>query len=130
MDWRPQPVLPHVYGREGRLRAMFKQLIDNALDALDGRRGARELHIVTAAEEDALRVVIEDTGPGIPEDLRYKVFEPFFTTKRGGGSRAGMGLPMVQDVINEHAGTLEIDGEFSQGCRIILRLPLQADAVE
>jgi nitrogen fixation negative regulator NifL len=126
VDWQPAPVLPVVTGREQRLRAMIKQLIDNAADAMT-QRGIerRELRIATTATSDSLVLSVEDTGPGIPEDQRLKVFEPFFTTKGGRGGRAGMGLPMVQDVVNEHAGTVEIDPGYRGGCRIQVRLPLR-----
>jgi nitrogen fixation negative regulator NifL len=126
VEWQPAPVLPVVTGREQRLRAMIKQLIDNAADAMT-QRGIerRELRIATRAGSDSLVLSVEDTGPGIPEDRRLKVFEPFFTTKGGRGGRAGMGLPMVQEVVNEHAGTVEIDPAYREGCRIQVRLPLR-----
>ena len=67
---------------------------------------------------------VEDTGPGIPDDLRLKIFEPFFTTKKS-NNRAGMGLSMVQDVVNEYAGTLEIDPAYTDGARFIVTLPIR-----
>jgi signal transduction histidine kinase len=64
-----------------------------------------------------IKVVIEDTGPGIPESLRFKIFEPFFTTKK---RRAGMGLATVQETVNLHAGTIHIDPHYTRGCRFII----------
>jgi len=72
-----------------------------------------------------LTVTIEDTGPGIPEALRLKVFEPFFTTKGAAGRRAGMGLPLVQEMVNEHAGTIGIDPTYTEGCRFRVQFPLR-----
>jgi nitrogen fixation negative regulator NifL len=126
VDWIPEPVLPPLLGYENRLRSLFKQLVDNAIDAMAGvRGGARELHLRTEAVDQSLIVTIEDTGPGIPEAQRLKVFEPFFTTKGAAGRRAGMGLPMVQEVVNEHSGTIEIDPTYTEGCRFRVRFPLR-----
>jgi nitrogen fixation negative regulator NifL len=127
VDWKPAPVLPAVQGREGRLRGMFKQLVDNALDAMDNNRlKLRELRIVTGTQEDAVLVVIEDTGSGVPNDLMLKIFEPFFTTK-GGPNRTGMGLAMVQEVVNEHRGMISVDPDYAEGCRFCVLLPLRQD---
>ena len=101
VDWRPEPMLPAITARASRLRGMFKQLLDNALDAMESQRGEpRELRIVTSVREQQIAVVIEDTGPGIPPDLHWRVFEPFFTTKRS-ATHVGLGLAMVQEVVNE-----------------------------
>ena len=126
VDWQPTPVLPKLLGRESQLRGMFKQLIDNALDAMDEKSLVRrELNVITAQPAtDVLQVVIEDSGPGIAEDLRVKVFEPFFSTKGKGGKRAGMGLVMVQQVVNDHYGSINILTSEKGGCRVVLEFPL------
>ena len=130
VDWQPALDLPPMTGREGLLRGMFKQLVDNAVDALEEQdAGLRELRIVTARDGDELEVLISDSGPGIPDPLRLKVFEPFFTTKTSAG-HAGTGLGMAQDIVNEHAGTLHIDPDFRQGCRVSVRLPVQHQPIE
>ncbi|HWP00362.1 MAG TPA: nitrogen fixation negative regulator NifL [Methylococcus sp.] len=145
VDWQPTPVLPTIMAMENRLRAMFKQLIENAIDAMSrthrqgsrfGRgapaggepgtagiqgRKPRELRLATRVEADSILVTIEDTGPGIPKELHTKVFEPFFTTKGASGRQAGMGLAMVQDVVNQHAGMILIDPDYSEGCRFRLK---------
>ena len=125
IDWQPAMTLPLVSGRAKRLRSMFKQLIDNAIDAMsEGKRQERSLLIKTDAGEHELAIIVQDSGPGIPEHLHTRVFEPFFTTKGSSGKQAGMGLTMVRDVINEHAGSIRIDPMFSAGCRFEVRLPL------
>ena len=124
VDWRPTAVLPTVLGQERRLRCLFKQLVDNALDAMSGRGyPRRELGIATSSDGDLVQITITDTGPGIPETLRRKVFEPFFTAKATAGRHVGMGLAMAQELANQHAGTIEIDAEYQEGCRIHVRLP-------
>nr|MBS0020854.1 nitrogen fixation negative regulator NifL [Gammaproteobacteria bacterium] len=124
VDWRPTAVLPAVIGQERRLRCLFKQLVDNALDAMSGRGCLRrELGIATSTDADLVQITITDTGPGIPETLRRKVFEPFFTAKATAGRHVGMGLAMAQELANQHAGTIEIDAEYQEGCCIHVRLP-------
>lgn len=125
VDWQPTPVLPVVVGRGNRLRALFRQLIDNAVDALAGCR-RRELRITTAAEDGAIVVTVEDSGPGIAPELHLKVFEPFFTTRKN-GRRSGMGLAMAQDVVSEHCGAISIDPDYTGGCRLRVILPLRSD---
>lgn len=126
VDWEPALVLPAIIGREQRLRSMFKQLIDNAIDAMSERGWKRrELRIVSRQpEDDLVEVVIEDSGPGIPESERLKVFEPFYSIKGAQGRRAGLGLTLVQDVMTEQGGIIIIKEGSGGGCRIELQLPL------
>ena len=126
VDWQPTPVLPKLVGRESQLRGMFKQLIDNALDAMDEKSLVRrELNVSTSHPAlDVLQIVIEDSGPGIPEEMKVKVFEPFYSTKGKGGKRAGMGLVMVQQVVNAHNGNITIQTPEKGGCCITLEFPL------
>lgn len=125
VEWQPALHLPAVIGRERRLRSMFRQLIDNAIEAMSERSvRVRDLVIVTSAEKDCVTCEIRDSGPGIAAELRVKVFEPFFSTKSGGQGCRGMGLPMVQDIVTDHAGTVHIDSNWTSGCRMIVQLPI------
>lgn len=125
VDWQPAMTLPMVSGRAKRLRSMFKQLVDNAIDAMSSSKVPnKSLLIKTEVIDNELEIIVQDSGPGIPEELRNRVFEPFFTTKGNSGKQAGMGLSMVQDVINEHAGSISIDPHLTGGCRFTIRLPL------
>lgn len=124
--WHPVPDLPPMNGLENRLRALFKQLVENAIDAMkhDGSL-RRELCFYTCSDGAKIHVCLEDTGPGIPAHLRTKVFEPFFSTKTGVAQRhAGMGLTWVQEVVHQHRGFIQIDPEYAQGCRIHIQFPL------
>jgi len=131
IDWQPAMTLPLMSGRAKRLRSMFKQLVDNAIDAMStGKSQSKSLLIKTAASDNELDIIVQDSGPGIAVDLRNKVFEPFFTSKANGGKQAGMGLSMVRDVINEHAGSINIDPDFDNGCRFNIRLPLHKSRID
>ena len=125
VDWKPMPILPTVVARAGRLRGMFKQLLDNALDAMEStRQQPRELRIATGLREQAVQITIEDTGPGIPTELHWRIFEPFFTTKRV-TTHTGLGLALVQEVINEQRGMIGLDPGYTTGCRWQVLLPIK-----
>lgn len=124
VDWSPDAALPSVPGLNGQLYTLFKQLLDNAIDAVNEQRaGERLLRIHTLSGADHVEVIIEDTGPGIPSEWRYKVFEPFFTTKGADHRHLGMGLPMVQEAVARHGGLIDFDTEYRDGCRVRVQLP-------
>lgn len=126
IDWRPSPVVPAICGYENQLRAMFKQLIDNAVDALDNQNPLeRSLMLSSTVRDGEVCITIEDNGSGIPEENLLKVFEPFFTTRHG-GDHTGMGLAMVQETVNRHAGVLRLTNREKGGCCVLVCLPISA----
>lgn len=127
VDWRPEPVLPAIMGNEASLRRMFNYLLDNALLALhEAGRVYRELRIHTRLHGDSLSVEITDNGIGIHPALRLKVFEPFHSGWKRGNGNVGMGLCMAQEIVNNHDGSISIDPDYPNGCRIHVNLPLKA----
>ncbi|MCX8086627.1 MAG: nitrogen fixation negative regulator NifL [Rhodocyclaceae bacterium] len=121
VGWHPQAVLPAVPGQPVRLMALFKALVDNAIEAMNVKGWqARELSLTTRALPDGVEVIVEDSGPGIPEALHLKVFEPFFSTKP---QHAGTGLAMAQQIVSDHGGLIEIDAAHAPGCRLRVVLP-------
>lgn len=130
IDWQPNPVLPSILGSENKLRMLFKQLVDNAVNAMN-RDGSKErvITISTALEIDWVKVALADSGPGIPVNQRSKVFEPFFTTQHNlGSAQSGMGLVMAREIVNQHGGIMEIDPDYSPGCRFNISFPCQHNA--
>ena len=124
--WKPQVVLPNLHGCPNRLRAMLKALVDNAIEAMDAKGWReRELHLATRSLADAIELTIEDTGPGIPADMRLKVFEPFFSTRKPAGHHLGTGLSAAQQVAQDHGGSIELDPADGGGCRVRVVLPLR-----
>jgi nitrogen fixation negative regulator NifL len=125
VHWQPQSELPNMLGSENRLRILFKQLIDNAIEAVStSESGEQRIKITTDADADLIYVSIEDSGPGIPFEKRTKVFEPFYTTRPMGGDQAGMGLVMAKEIVNQHQGFIDIDPDYDQGCRFKISFPL------
>jgi len=125
VEWNPTAVLPNIYGEESRLRNTFKQLLENAIDAVSmSGNSRRELRITSIQDSpDFVSVTIEDSGPGIPDEFKTKIFEPFFTTKQGEGKQAGMGLSMVQSAVNDHNGTISLNNKPDGGCVATLQFP-------
>ena len=123
VEWQPAD-LPLISGRPNRLATLFKALLENAIEAIHEARGERrELKLATLSRPDWIEVVVEDSGPGIPEEWRYKVFEPFFTTKGADRQHIGMGLSAAQDVVTSHGGLIELGDAPGGGCRARVQLP-------
>lgn len=123
VDWHPAPQLPELPGHKNSLRSLFKHLIDNSIHALtESGRSHRELNLTTRALDGAVEVEIQDSGPGIPIEDRYRVFEPFYIGWRNRRGKAGMGLALAQEIVNAHGGGIEVDPETGGGCRIRLTL--------
>ena len=95
-----------VYG--GELNQVWTNLIDNAIDAMDGKG---EITIRTSQENDCVLVEIIDNGSGIPQDLRSRIFEPFFTSKEV-GKGSGLGLDISRRIIvQKHKGSLRFESQ-------------------
>ncbi|OYY92669.1 MAG: nitrogen fixation negative regulator NifL [Hydrogenophilales bacterium 28-61-23] len=128
VEWQPAPVLPAVPGGATQIAALFRQLLTNAIEAINERRASdpkkeRVVRLSTLPYPDHVEVILEDSGPGIPAEWRYKVFEPFFTTKGADRQHLGMGLSMAQDTVVRHGGLIDIDPDFRAGCRVRVQLP-------
>jgi signal transduction histidine kinase len=93
------PSLPPVLADPSQLEQVFLNICLNACQAMNGTGGSLTLR--TRAGDGTVSVEIEDSGPGIPTDLRAQVFKPFFTTKREGN---GLGLAISARIVAEHGG--------------------------
>jgi signal transduction histidine kinase len=104
--------LPGIPGRGGELNQVWTNLIDNAIDAVDGRGS-----IVVRAFTEGAHVVVEvvDDGPGIPRKAQVHVFEPFYTTKEVGAG-TGLGLDIVRRVVAGHGGEVSVQSEPGETC--------------
>ncbi len=113
--------LPAVLGDANHLEQVFLDIIANARDAMEGLE-RRQLHIRSARCEQGVEIVISDTGPGIPAEVRDKIFEPFFTTKEA-GKGTGLGLSICYGIIEEHGGIIEATRNRQGGTSIRIVLP-------
>ncbi len=112
--------LPPVPMYAGELNQVWTNLLDNAVQAMDGHG---KVTVRTSLDGDAVRVEIADQGPGVPPELRRRIFEPFFTTKPT-GQGTGLGLDIsYRIVVARHGGDLTVESEPGD-TRFIVRLPL------
>ena len=110
--------LPDVPCDAAQIKQVFVNLIRNAMQAM-GRGG--ELKVETGSNSEAVFVSITDTGSGIPEEKLNQLFQPFFTTKKKG---SGLGLMIVQRIIREHAGRIDVESKPGKGTTFRVWLPL------
>ena len=90
----------------GELNQVWTNLMDNALDAMEGT-GKGVLEIKTLKDGAFVEVSIIDNGPGIPEDFKSQIFDPFFTTKEI-GKGTGLGLDVVRRIVKQHRGSIKV----------------------
>jgi two-component system sensor histidine kinase HupT/HoxJ len=114
-----------VYGRPGHLQQVVMNLVQNSVDALEGRPDG-EIRLSVTAEAEGVEMTIADNGPGIPEHLRAAIFDPFFTTKAVGRG-TGLGLSISHKIAHEHGGNLALC-EVATGACFRLFLPLESRA--
>ena len=103
------------------MEQVLLNLITNAAETLadDPRQG--RIVIKTRQNDNCLQICVEDSGPGIPEDLRDKIFDPFYTTKHGS---SGIGLSISQRIVEDHRGTLTVGPGRLGGAAFTIELPL------
>ena len=108
-------------------RVMLYRVMSNLLEnAAKYNREHGSISIVTGREDNGVTVKIADTGIGIPEDALPHIFEPFYRVDQSrsravGG--AGLGLPLVKDIVEKHGGEVAVKSEAGEGTTFILRFP-------
>jgi two-component system nitrogen regulation sensor histidine kinase NtrY len=95
-------------------------LVDNAVEAMSSG-GTVTLETEYIAETARVRLVVADTGPGIPTEDRDRLFLPYFSTKVTG---MGLGLPIVSEIVNEHGGTIRVEENEPSGARFVIEMPV------
>ena len=119
-DYQPVPLLVNSFGSE--LNQVWTNLIDNAIDAMNGQG---ELRVRTYRDAGCVVIEIGDNGSGISPDVRAHIFEPFFTTKDV-GEGTGLGLDTVSRIVRKHRGNIQVQSKPGD-TRFQVWLPL-ADA--
>jgi len=114
--------IPQIQGDERFLRQMLINLLKNAKAAMEGGGIAR---LATRFDDETIRITVEDTGTGIPDEVLNKIFEPYFTTKIDG---TGLGLTMVYKVVKGHGGDITVQSRPSLGTRFTIQLPIYRGA--
>lgn len=106
-----------------QLQHIWLTIVRNALDAM-GQKGT--LRLKGECAPDGLRISVEDSGPGISEELRPRIFEPFFTTKPH-GEGSGLGLSIASEIAAAHGGAISFTSEPGRTVFVVF-LPAQGPA--
>jgi protein-histidine pros-kinase len=112
--------LPAVSAEASQLQQVVLNLLNNARDAVDAHG---EIRVETGLVDDRpgwVRLVVADTGPGIPPEIQSRIFLPFFTTKAGG---TGLGLPISHRIVQDHHGELTVSSTPGMGTTFTILLP-------
>jgi len=118
LRWEPGPSLP-VRADRDQLAQLLHNLLRNAEEAMPT---GGQVTVRTKEQGDRAVLEVEDTGPGIPADVRSRVLEPGVTTKAGG---TGLGLALGARIAQGHGGTLEVDTAPGAGALLRLRIPYE-----
>lgn len=111
--------LPAVMGDRTQLQQVIVNLAVNAMQAM-ANVDRRNVTIRSIADDAAVTIAVEDTGPGIAADVAPRLFESFFTTKQSG---MGMGLPISRSIVEAHGGAIEARNRDGGGASFVVTLP-------
>ena len=118
--------LPKVKVDKTQMHQVFLNLFLNAIQAMpNGGELKIEAHPILSTSSEGfkqkfVKVVISDTGRGIPPPIVHKIFDPFFTTKPKG---IGLGLSITYQIIKKHGGTIKVESQWEKGTSFIMNLP-------
>jgi len=119
--------LPSIQLDPAQMERAVVNLIDNAAEALE-RSAIKEIWVRTALEpeRDMVEIVVADSGPGIPAEVKEKLFLPYFSTKQRG---TGLGLAIVSRIVSEHNGSIRVEENRPTGSKFVIELPVDHSAV-
>jgi two-component system, NtrC family, sensor histidine kinase HydH len=121
------PDIPPVPMDREQMKQVFLNLLLNALQAME-RGGNLRVAIrwkpapSGGGGRSVAEIAVQDTGPGMAEDIRSRIFEPFFSTKEEG---IGLGLPIAQRIVEEHGGQIRVESRVGEGTTFVVALPIQ-----
>lgn len=117
--------MPHVLADPIEIQQVMLNLVRNAMDGMDGMdENQKQLKICTRPQDGIVEITVEDSGPGIPQQLIEQVFEPFFTSKEDG---LGLGLAISRSIVEAHKGRVTIGQSSLGGARVYFSLPIYSE---
>jgi len=118
--------VPSFLGDHDRLVQVFTNLVDNALQ--HSARGGRVV-LRTQVQDGFIEVFVADNGPGISPEETKRIFERFYQVDKArssnAGRGAGLGLPIAEQIVHAHGGTLQVQSQLGRGSTFIVRLPIE-----
>ncbi|ELY3905238.1 TPA: two-component system sensor histidine kinase ZraS [Klebsiella aerogenes] len=125
LQFTPRPELTSIKADPDRLNQVLLNLYLNAMQAI-GRDGA--IHVsASEADRQRVKIVVKDSGKGMSDEELQAIFTPYFTTKADG---TGLGLAVVQNIIEQHGGTIRAESQPGAGAIFTLWLPVDAQRRE
>jgi len=115
--------LPEVCLDEVAIRRCLLNMVTNAIEACEGRKGRIVIRTEYHKATDTFRIGVADNGCGISEENQRRLFQVFFSTKGARGT--GLGLPVIEKIVREHGGRIEVESEEGKGTTFTLELPVR-----
>lgn len=119
-NFRPDPSLPIFNLDREQIKRVLINLLDNAIDAMNGR-GRIDISSHYSPELKMATMEVADSGSGIREEDKARLFEPYFSTKKSG---TGLGLAIVATIISDHNGYIRVKDNTPHGTRFVVELPV------
>ena len=114
--------LPPITGDRVQVRQVAMNLIINAVQATRGHHvGSALVRVSTSRNGSGVVLLVDDTGPGVPEDALPRLFEPYYTTKKDG---LGVGLSISRSIVQSHGGSIEVANLPQGGARFVVHFPV------
>jgi signal transduction histidine kinase len=107
-----------------RFQEVLLNLLLNAVQAIGAQPGTVTLRAEADQASGQAVIRVQDSGPGIPAEIRNRIFDPFFTTKSD-GQGTGLGLAIAYGIIKQHNGTIAVENRADRGATFVIRLPLE-----
>lgn len=118
LHYIPSLALPEITVVGDQIQQIFINLVLNAVDAMPE---GGDIWIETLHKDEMVEISFEDTGPGVPEELRNRIFEPFYSTKEKG---VGLGLALTYGILQAHGGSIEYSPGEQGGAGFRVRIPI------
>jgi len=124
LEWRVEEGLSPLFLPPQYIREILVNLVGNAKDAIGGSGKGSRIEVEVERDRAGLVIKVSDDGPGIPQGIRNLIFDPFFTTKPPGRG-TGLGLSMVQQMVENLGGTIRVESTEGEGTTFVIRIPLE-----
>ncbi|MCX7705887.1 MAG: HAMP domain-containing histidine kinase [bacterium] len=122
------PSVPEIAIDPERIDRMVSNLLINAIDAVEDGKGVISINTRYIPENETIEFEISDNGKGIPENALDKIFDLFYSTKGSRGT--GFGLAIVQKVVKEHEGKIQVRSKLKHGTTFTIQFPMRKHFVE